>query len=93
MATMVYARHGYRFAAPRRSGVGLALVMVLALLTDAAGWPAATDPGRSTVALGQPIGIRGLVVDTARGRAYAATVGDPQPGIPGLPRSRINKRS
>jgi len=44
----------------------------------------------STVALGQPLSIRGFVVGTTPGRAVVATIGMGQPGSAGDPPNRID---
>jgi len=70
-------------------GIALVLLVMLATLYAAVSYKP-VGPIASTVALGQPLSIRGLVVGTTPGRAVVATIGMGQPGSAGDPPNRID---
>ncbi len=70
-------------------GIALVLLVMLATLYAAVSYRP-VGPIVSTVALGQPLSIRGLVVGTTPGHAVVATIGMPQPGSAGFPRNRVD---
>jgi len=87
--TTIRARYSHRTLHYRRVGIALVVLVMLATLYAAISYRPG-GPIVSTVALGQPLSIRGLVVGTTPGRAVVATIGMGQPGAAGDPPNRID---